>query len=80
MKTNGLIAVSALDEFGTGGLANLAQEETYVKLCNKGIDAVITIALLDGKKEKVFGSFSICNLQFAIGRLGALSSNCKSQI
>jgi hypothetical protein len=54
LKDNGFIAVSALDEFGKGGLANLEQEETYIKLCNTGIDAVITIALLDRRKEKVY--------------------------
>lgn len=54
LKNIGYNAVSALNEFGKGGLANLEQEETYVKLCNKGIDAVITVALLDKKKEKYF--------------------------
>jgi hypothetical protein len=54
LKDNGFIAVSALAEFGKGGLANLEQEETYIKLCNRGIDAVITVALLDRKKEKVY--------------------------
>jgi hypothetical protein len=54
LKNLGYSAVSALSEFGKGGLANLEQEETYIKLCNKGIDAVITVALLDGKKEKFY--------------------------
>ena len=54
LKNIGYNAVSALNEFGKGGLANLEQEETYIKLCNKGIDAVITIALLDRKKEKLY--------------------------
>jgi hypothetical protein len=35
-------------------LTSLEQEETYIKLCNRGIDAVITIALLDRRKEKVY--------------------------
>src|SRR6266513_3166871 len=39
----GYHTVSALHEFGPKGLANLGEEETYIKLCNKGIDAVITI-------------------------------------
>jgi hypothetical protein len=47
----GYHAVSALDEFGPGGLANLGQGETYIKLCTKGVDAVITIALIDNGKE-----------------------------
>jgi hypothetical protein len=54
LKGIGYNAVSALDEFGEGGLEGLEQEQTYVKLCNKGIDAVITIALLDSKKEKYY--------------------------
>ena len=54
LKAIGYNAVAALDEFGNGGLAGLVQEETYIKLCNKGIDAVITIALLDRKKEKFY--------------------------
>ena len=47
----GYRATSALHEFGPKGLANLGEEETYIKLCNKGIDAVITIALIDKSKE-----------------------------
>jgi hypothetical protein len=54
LKTVGYNAVPALEEFGQGGLANLEQEQTYIKLCGKGIDAVITIALLDRKKEKLY--------------------------
>ena len=54
LRTAGYNAVTALEEFGKGGLENLEQEQTYVKLCNKGIDAVITIALLDRKKEKFY--------------------------
>jgi len=54
LKTNGFNAVSALEEFGKGGLANLEQEETYIKLCDRGIDAIITVALLDRRKEKIY--------------------------
>jgi hypothetical protein len=54
LKTAGYNAVPALEEFGQGGLANLEQEQTYIKLCDKGIDAVITIALLDRTKEKFY--------------------------
>ena len=54
LKNIGYYAVSALDEFGEGGLAGLEQEATYIMLCNKGIDAVITIALLDRTKEKFY--------------------------
>ena len=54
LKIAGYNAVPALEEFGKGGLENLEQEETYTKLCSEGIDAVITIALLDRKKEKFY--------------------------
>jgi hypothetical protein len=47
----GYHAVSALNEFGPKGLANQGEEETYIKLCKKGIDAIITIALIDKEKE-----------------------------
>ena len=54
LKIAGYNAVTALEEFGKGGLENLEQEQTYTKLCSEGIDAVITIALLDRKKEKFY--------------------------
>jgi hypothetical protein len=43
--------VPASAEFGAKGLAGLGETDTYIKLCNKGIDAVITITLIDGTKE-----------------------------
>ena len=54
LKGIGYDAVSALEEFGPTGLANLDQQETYLKLCNDGIDAVIIVALIDKTKEKQF--------------------------
>ena len=56
LKEIGYYAVPAVEEFGEGGLSNLSREETYIKLCNNGIDAVITIALIDKSKEKTIGS------------------------
>ncbi len=50
LRKLGYNAVSALEEYGPKGLSNLAQEATYVKLCSRGIDAIITIALLDKTK------------------------------
>ena len=52
LKESGYNAVSALEEFGPKGLANLGQQETYIKLRNNGIDAVFTIALIDKSKAK----------------------------
>jgi hypothetical protein len=51
LKGLGYHAVSALNEFGPKGLSNFGEEATYLKLCNKGIDAVITIALINKEKE-----------------------------
>jgi hypothetical protein len=48
----GYNAVAALDEYGPKGLSNLAQEDTYLKLCERGIDAVMTVALLDNSKGR----------------------------
>jgi hypothetical protein len=54
LRALGYNAVSAHEEFGTNGLANLTREETYIRLCEKDIDAVITIALVDRSKEKEY--------------------------
>lgn len=52
----GYNAVSAVKEFGIGGLSEPGQEATYLKLCNDGIDAVLTIALVD---KSIPGSQSV---------------------
>jgi hypothetical protein len=54
LKSRGYNAVSSTEEFGPHGLANLQREQTYQKLCGQGIDAVLTIALLDKKKEQKY--------------------------
>ena len=52
LKQIGYHAVSAREEFGILGLTRLGQEETYLALCENGIDAVMTLALMDiGKTE-----------------------------
>jgi hypothetical protein len=51
LKSVGYNAVSSLEEYGPKGLANLEQEATYIMLCNRGIDVVITIALIDKSKQ-----------------------------
>lgn len=43
----GYYAVSAFDEFGPYGLRSLSEEATYLSLCDNGIDAVLTFALVD---------------------------------
>ena len=52
LRAIGYGAVSAFEEFGPKGLANMDQQETYLKLCNQGIDAIIVVALIDKTKEK----------------------------
>jgi hypothetical protein len=44
-------AVPAAAEFGPTGLEGLGEAETFLKLCQNGIDAVVTVALIDGTKE-----------------------------
>jgi hypothetical protein len=56
LQKTGYSAVSALEEFGAGGLANLGQENTYLKLCSEGIDAVIVVTIVDNNKENQFSS------------------------
>jgi hypothetical protein len=56
LQNIGYRAVSALEEFGAGGLANLGQEKTYLKLCNQGIDAVIVVTIVDNNKENQLSS------------------------
>jgi len=51
LQSIGYRAVSSLKEFGTTGLRDLGQEDTYRILCDKGIDAVMTLALIDRTGE-----------------------------
>ncbi len=43
----GYHVVAASGEFGVHGLADMGEEGTYLKLCEKGVDAVLTLALID---------------------------------
>ena len=47
----GYNTVTAISEFGRTGLKNLGEDETYNKLYDKGIDAVVTVALVNKTKE-----------------------------
>jgi hypothetical protein len=53
LKKMGYNAVAASKELNPGDFDVEGQAETYRKLCSKGIDAVITIALVDKSKEKM---------------------------
>jgi hypothetical protein len=46
LNSLGYYAVSAAEEFGRFGLKELSEEATYLSLCDNGIDAVLTIALV----------------------------------
>lgn len=50
----GYYAVSSLKEFGRKGLSDLSQEGAFIKLCDNGIDAVLTIALIDNLKQEEY--------------------------
>lgn len=47
----GYKTVTALSEFGRTGLRNLGEDETYIKVRDKGIDAVVTVALVNKTRE-----------------------------
>ncbi|MEO8404127.1 MAG: hypothetical protein ABI480_06015 [Chitinophagaceae bacterium] len=47
----GYKAFSALAEYGQHGLRNSGQENTYLKLYRNGTDAVLTVALIEKKKQ-----------------------------
>lgn len=52
LRNMGYNTVTSFDEFGPTGLQNLSEEETYIRLCEKGIDAVIVVALIDLSKQE----------------------------
>lgn len=54
LKNTGYNAISSMQKFGARGLRELQQQETYLKLCNEGIDAVLVITLIDESKETQF--------------------------
>jgi hypothetical protein len=51
LNSLGYYAVSTAEEFGLYGLAQLGEEATYLSLCDNGIDAVLTIALVPEDKS-----------------------------
>ena len=54
LKDRGYLAISSMKEFGPQSFVNLNEEEAYNKLDNSGVEAVITIVLLDKKREKYY--------------------------
>lgn len=50
----GYPSVSALEHYGAKGFAGMEEEATYIKLCNSGVDFVLTIGLVHKTKEKYY--------------------------
>ncbi|MFN8243677.1 MAG: hypothetical protein U0X40_06440 [Ferruginibacter sp.] len=54
LQTMGYNAVSAFKEYGPKAFTSLNEDEAIAKLKNSGVDAVITVVLLDKQKEKKY--------------------------
>jgi len=54
LKSKGYNTSTYSEEFNNIGFTKLAQEHTYIKLCEQGIDAILTIALLNEKKANKY--------------------------
>src|SRR6476660_1610809 len=54
LKDLGINGISSLKEFGPKGFNNLDEQAVLGRLQNSGIDAVVTIVLLDKSKERYY--------------------------
>lgn len=54
LKALGYTAVTSLDEFGAKAFENMTETDAVEKLKNTGIDAVLTIVLLDKQRERQY--------------------------
>jgi hypothetical protein len=54
LKDLGYNAVSALAEYGPNAFENMCEKDAIDKIKNSGVDAVITIVLLDKSKEQYY--------------------------
>jgi len=54
LKALGYTAVCSCDEFNPKAFENMSEKEALDKLGNSGIDAVLTVVLLDKAKEKYY--------------------------
>ena len=52
LQNLGYIAVSAYKEYGPKGFDKMDEQAALAKLKNSGVDAVITVVLLDKEKER----------------------------
>ena len=54
LKALGYAAICSCDEFNPKAFENMSEKQALDKLSNSGIDAVLTIVLLDKSKEKYY--------------------------
>ena len=54
MRNMGYNAICACDEYGPKAFENMTEKEALNKLTNSGIDAVLTVVLLDKTKERYY--------------------------
>jgi len=54
LTDRGYVAVSAIKEYGPKYFENMKEAEVLDKLSNSGVDAVITVVLLDKNKERYY--------------------------
>ncbi|MFM9911678.1 MAG: hypothetical protein ACKVOW_20320 [Chitinophagaceae bacterium] len=54
LKAIGYNAISSLQEYGPKAFEKIDEEEAVLKLKNSGVDAIVTIVLLDKKKERKY--------------------------
>lgn len=54
LKEMGYEAISSLQEYGPKAFDNMTEEAAIAKLKNSGVDAVLTIVLLDKQKERKY--------------------------
>jgi hypothetical protein len=65
LKAKGLNAVSAFDEFGPVAFKRMSEQQVNDQIKKKGYDGVITISLLNKKKEKSYVPGSVFYTPFA---------------
>jgi hypothetical protein len=68
MRNMGYNAICACDEYGPKAFENVTEKEALNKLTNSGIDAVLTVVLLDKTKERYYVPAQINYSPYAIYR------------
>lgn len=54
LSERGFTAISSLKDYGPKSFENMKEDEVIAKLYNSGVDAVITVVLLDKQKERYY--------------------------